>query len=165
VGASALAAKFPGSHVDVKLRDILLRADAGDARARRVIADAGRHLGIALAGLSNLVDPDRVVVGGELAEAGELLLSPLRHALERSTLATASGVPDVVKGDLGERAEVLGAVLFALDSAQMGAGRPDLDARAPPPHAPSRRGPALSAHPQPTKSGRIEAAWPLEFKP
>jgi predicted NBD/HSP70 family sugar kinase len=91
VGASALAAKFPGSHVDVKLRDILLRADAGDATARRVIADAGRHLGIALAGLSNLVDPDRVVVGGELAEAGELLLSPLRHALERSTLATASG--------------------------------------------------------------------------
>jgi hypothetical protein len=63
------------------------------------------------------------VVGGELAEAGELLLSPLRHALERSTLATASGVPDVVKGALGGRAEVLGAVLFALDGAQIVAGR------------------------------------------
>jgi len=125
VGASALAAKFPGSHGDVKLRDILLRAEAGDARALRVIADAGRHLGIALAGLSNLLDPHRIVVGGELAEAGELLLSPLRHALERSTLATASGVPDVVKGELGERAEVLGAVLFAIDRAQITAGRPE----------------------------------------
>lgn len=123
VGASALAAKFPGSHGDVKLRDILLRADAGDALARRVIADAGRHLGIALAGLSNLVDPHRIVVGGELAEAGEMLLSPLRHALERSTLATPAGVPEVVKGELGERAEVLGAVLFAIDRAQIVARR------------------------------------------
>ena len=125
VGASALAAQFPGSHGDVKLRDIVLRADAGDAKARRVIADAGRHLGIALAGLSNLIDPHRIVVGGELAEAGEMLLSPLRHALERSTLATGSGGPEVVKGELGERAEVLGAVLFAIDRAQITAGRPE----------------------------------------
>ena len=123
VGATALAAKFPGSHGEVKLRDIVLRADAGEALARRVIADAGRHLGIALAGLSNLVDPHRIVVGGELAEAGEMLLSPMRHALERSTLATASGVPEVVKGELGERAELLGAVLFAIDRAQITAGR------------------------------------------
>jgi len=125
VGAAALAAQFPGSHGDVKLRDIVLRADSGDARARRVIADAGRHLGIALAGLSNLIDPHRIVVGGELAEAGEMLLSPLRHALERSTLATGSGGPEVVKGALGERAEVLGAVLFAIDGAQITAGRSD----------------------------------------
>jgi len=90
-----------------------------------VIADAGRHLGIALAGLSNLIDPHRIVVGGELAEAGEMLLSPLRHALERSTLATGSGGPEVVKGALGERAEVLGAVLFAIDRAQITAGRSD----------------------------------------
>ncbi|ANP74197.1 transcriptional regulator [Cryobacterium arcticum] len=124
VGASALAARFPAAHGEVRLRDILLRAEAGEARARRVIADAGRHLGIALAGLSNLVDPHRIVVGGELAEAGELLLSPLRHALERSTLATQAGVPEVVKGELGERAEVLGAVLFAIDRAEITAGRP-----------------------------------------
>ncbi|MCU1445444.1 MAG: transcriptional regulator [Cryobacterium sp.] len=139
VGSAALAAKFPGSHVDVTLRDILLRADAGDASARRVIADAGRHLGIALAGLSNLIDPHRIVVGGELAEAGELLLSPLRHALERSTLATAAGVPDVVKGELGERAEVLGAVLFAIDRAEIVAGRFDAGDRAPVAAPPARR--------------------------
>jgi len=129
VGAAALAAKFPGSRGDVKLRDIVRRADAGDDTAVRVIADAGRHLGIALAGLSNLVDPRRIVVGGELAEAGEMLLSPLRHALERSTLATASGGPEVVRGELGERAEVLGAVLFAIERAQIVAVRRDPAAR------------------------------------
>ncbi|TFC06482.1 hypothetical protein E3O42_01585 [Cryobacterium adonitolivorans] len=48
-----------------------------------------------------------------------------RHALERSTLATASGVPEVVKGELGERAEVLGAVLFAIDRAQTTEGQPE----------------------------------------
>ena len=123
VSASALAAKFPGTHGDVKLRDIVLRAESGDARAVRVIMDAGRHLGIALAGLSNLVDPHRIVVGGDLAEAGELLLSPLRHALERSTLATGSGGPEVVQGALGAKAEVLGAVLFAIDRADIVPGR------------------------------------------
>ncbi|MBX0299032.1 ROK family transcriptional regulator [Cryobacterium sp. 1639] len=144
VGAAALAAKFPGSHTQVKLRDIVLRANAGDAAARRVIADAGRHLGVALAGLSNLVDPHRIVVGGELAEADEMLLSPLRHALERSTLATASGVPDVVKGELGERAEVLGAVLYAIDLAHITAGRPSDAARTTGPYPMGIAGPRIS---------------------
>jgi len=97
-----------------RLRDLLLRAEAGDSGAIRAIADAGRHLGSATASLTNLFDPDLVVIGGELAEAGELLLAPLRHSLERSALGTS--IPTVVSGTLGDRATVLGCLAVAIDN-------------------------------------------------
>jgi predicted NBD/HSP70 family sugar kinase len=81
-----------------------------------VIADAGRHIGIAAASLANLFDPELLVIGGELAQAGETLLAPLRHALERSALAGSDGVPDVVQGALGDRAELLGCLALAIDN-------------------------------------------------
>jgi predicted NBD/HSP70 family sugar kinase len=99
-----------------RIRDLLVRAESGDASARRVIADAGRHIGIAAASLCNLFDPELLVIGGELAQAGEILLAPLRHALERSALAGAGGVPEVVQGDLGDRAEVLGCLALAIEN-------------------------------------------------
>jgi predicted NBD/HSP70 family sugar kinase len=99
-----------------RIRDLLLRAESGDASAKRVIADAGRHIGIAAASLANLFDPELLVIGGELAQAGETLLAPLRHALERSALAGSDGVPDVVQGALGDRAELLGCLALAIDN-------------------------------------------------
>ena len=96
------------------MRDLLLRTEAGDSSSARVIADAGRHIGTAAASLTNLFDPDLLVIGGELAEAGELLLSPLRHALEHSALGTT--MPTVVVGALGDRASVLGCLAVAIDN-------------------------------------------------
>ena len=119
VGGPALTELFRASHGELKLRDIVLQAEAGDASCQRVIADAGRHIGIAAASLCNLIDPDRIVIGGELAEAGEILLAPLRHALERSTLSTRGSVPDVVQSELGDKAEVMGAVLAAIDTVRI----------------------------------------------
>ncbi|HWR85939.1 MAG TPA: ROK family transcriptional regulator [Rhodoglobus sp.] len=99
-----------------RLRDIVLRAEEGDAGARRAIADAGRHIGIAAASLANLFDPELIVVGGELAEAGELLLAPMRHALERAAPAGGSHLPELVQSTLGERAELLGCLALAIDN-------------------------------------------------
>lgn len=99
-----------------RLRDIVSRADEGDAGARRAIADAGRHIGIAAAGLANLFDPDLIVVGGELAAAGETLLAPMRHALERAAPAGGTDLPEVVQGTLGDRAELLGCLALAIDN-------------------------------------------------
>jgi hypothetical protein len=56
------------------------------------------------------------VIGGELAQAGETLLAPLRHALERSALAGGEGVPEVVQGELGDRAELLGCLALAIEN-------------------------------------------------
>jgi predicted NBD/HSP70 family sugar kinase len=104
-----------------RIRDLLVRAESGDASARRVIADAGRHIGIAAASLCNLFDPELLVIGGELAQAGEILLAPLRHALDRSALAGPAGVPEVVQGELGDRAEILGCLALAIENVGLAA--------------------------------------------
>lgn len=115
-GGPALLELFRDDPGMQRIRDLLLRADAGEASAKRVIADAGRHIGIAAASLCNLFDPERLVIGGELAQAGETLLAPLRHALERSALAGGEGVPEVVQGELGDRAELLGCLALAIEN-------------------------------------------------
>lgn len=116
-GGPALLELFRGDPGMQRIRDLLLRAEGGDASARRVIADAGRHIGIAAASLCNLFDPERLVIGGELALAGETLLAPMRHALERSVLASSDGsVPLIVQGALGDRAELLGCLALAIDN-------------------------------------------------
>jgi predicted NBD/HSP70 family sugar kinase len=61
--------------------------------------------------------PERVVVGGELVQAGDLLLEPLRATVARSAIAATREVP-VLAGVLGERAEVLGAVALVLRESQ-----------------------------------------------
>jgi predicted NBD/HSP70 family sugar kinase len=115
-GGAALLDLFRDDPGMQRIRDLLLRAESGEPSARRVIADAGRHIGIAAASLSNLFDPERLVIGGELAGAGETLLAPMRHALERSALAGSDGVPEVVQGELGERAEMLGCLALAIEN-------------------------------------------------
>ena len=81
-----------------------------------MIADAGRHIGIAAASLATCSTPSCSSIGGELAQAGETLLAPLRHALERSALAGEHGVPEVVQGELGDRAELLGCLALAIEN-------------------------------------------------
>src|SRR5690606_23998084 len=111
----ALLALFPESEGMQRLGDLLAAADAGVGSAMRVIADAGRHIGIAAASLCNLFDPEVIIVGGELAQAGEILMAPMRHALERSALAAMSGLPEIVGASFGEWAETRGAIAMALD--------------------------------------------------
>lgn len=99
------------------LRDVVDAAVEGDLGCRRVIADAGRSLGIAVAGVCNLLGPERVVIGGDLARAGELLLDPMRETVRRSAIAAVRDVA-LVEGVLGDRAEVLGAVALVLRESQ-----------------------------------------------
>ena len=86
----------------------------GDAGCQRAIADAGTAIGTAVATLCNLFNPHRVVVGGDLGAAGELLLAPLRESLVRGAIRSAAEDVTVVQGELGDRAEVLGAVALVL---------------------------------------------------
>jgi predicted NBD/HSP70 family sugar kinase len=96
------------------LRDVLEMSAAGDQATRRVLADAGRQIGIALANLCNLFNPERVVVGGQLGQAGDVLLDPMREAVGRGAISTAAEAATIVAGRLGERAELLGALALVL---------------------------------------------------
>jgi predicted NBD/HSP70 family sugar kinase len=99
---------------DLTVEGLIAMARDGDPGGRRVIADAGRAVGRVVAGLCNLFNPEMVVVGGELSSAGELLLDPLRESVERYALPAATESLEVVGGELGERANVLGALALAI---------------------------------------------------
>lgn len=114
-GAQAMAELLEPSHGRLlSTGEILDLADHGDVECSRAIADAGRTIGTATGVLCNLVNPGRVIVGGEMGPAGELLLGPLRDALQQTAIRSAYEDVEVVAGELGPRAEVLGALALAL---------------------------------------------------
>jgi predicted NBD/HSP70 family sugar kinase/biotin operon repressor len=97
--------------------DVMARAVDGDPGSRRALADAGRHIGAAVADLCNLINPERIVVGGSMAVAGDVLLDPLREAVGLRAIPSAAEDVRIVPGELGERAELLGAVALVLHEA------------------------------------------------
>lgn len=99
------------------LERLVAAALDGDLGSRRVIADAGRAVGAAAAVLCNLLNPQRLVVGGELAGAGELLLAPIQEALVRQTLPAAVRMVEVVPAELADSAAVRGALAAVVRSA------------------------------------------------
>jgi predicted NBD/HSP70 family sugar kinase len=114
-GGRALIAQVAHAGAGISsVPELIAAARDGDLACTRVLADAGEKLGLALAAVLNILNPDRVVLGGELGAAGELVLASLRERLRRHALASAVSSTTVVQGELGERAEALGAVLLVL---------------------------------------------------
>ncbi|GHD60852.1 ROK family transcriptional regulator [Streptomyces goshikiensis] len=104
-----------GSHgPELTMERVVELAREGDPGCRRVIADVGRHVGSGVASLCNLLNPSRVVLGGSLAEAGELVLAPIRESVGRYAIPSAARQLSVLTGSLGGRAEVLGALALVL---------------------------------------------------
>lgn len=88
-------------------------AHDGDRAARDVIALLGTRLGVGLANIANIFNPQRIVVGGGVVAAGELLLAPAREVLRRRALPPAAEV-EVVRAELGAESGMVGAALLAL---------------------------------------------------
>jgi glucokinase-like ROK family protein len=86
----------------------------GDVVAQQLLADAGRHIGSAVASLINLLNPGRVVLGGGVTKAGAYLLDPLHQAVEERTMRPSRQATQVVLAQLGRRSVALGAVSQAL---------------------------------------------------
>jgi glucokinase len=93
---------------------VVRAARQGDARARRILTTAGDSLGRGVASIVALLNPNLFVIGGGLAEAGELLLAPLRQAAKKWGQPLASRQVRIVRTRLGENIGVLGAAGFAM---------------------------------------------------
>jgi predicted NBD/HSP70 family sugar kinase len=102
---------------DVTVSGLLELARQGDLGCRRVIADAGRAIGQAVSVLLNVLNPELLVVGGDLAAAGDLLLDGVRESVAKAALPSAAEAARVVAGVLGDRAQVLGAIALVVSEA------------------------------------------------
>ena len=89
-----------------------------DAAAQRLIGDAGRALGIAVANLCNILNPECVIVGGDVSAAGDVLLDPMREAVRRNGIPSAVTDFEILAGTLGERAEMLGALALVMHESE-----------------------------------------------
>jgi predicted NBD/HSP70 family sugar kinase len=101
----------------LSLETIVGAARDGDALSVALIEEAGRHLGVAVANLLNLMNPARVVIGGRLASAGDLLLTPLKRAIQDRALWTSIERADVTLTTLGDDHVAIGAATLVLEAA------------------------------------------------
>jgi glucokinase len=93
---------------------ITTAALAGDPFARTLLSRLGQTLGVGIASVAAVVDPDTIVIGGGVADAGELLLAPLRHALtEHLTGGARRPHPEILRASLGNDAGIIGAALLS----------------------------------------------------
>ena len=125
VGAAALTELLRRSHgAEITIGSMIGLARDGDPGCRRVVADAGEVVGRIAAALCNQFNPERFVVGGELALAGDLLLDPMRESIRRYAIPAVADSLTVVAGALGDRAELMGALALVVgQSEQVLSGR------------------------------------------
>jgi glucokinase len=91
------------------------RARAGDARAIEGFRQVGRYLGIGIASMVVVITPDRVVLGGGLAVAADLMLDAIREELRRRVFTTSLDEVEIVTAELGTWAGAIGAAIHGAE--------------------------------------------------
>ncbi len=117
---AALAGRAPrvsvlagGDPEAVRSEHLVKAAEEGDAGALAVIDEFAWWLALGLANLANALDPSVIVLGGGLAEAGELFIGPVRSAFGGLVEAPAARRVEIVLARFGERSGAVGAALLA----------------------------------------------------
>jgi glucokinase len=93
----------------------VVAARGGDTKATEGLAEIGRYLGIGIANMVVVLSPDRVVIGGGIAAAGDLLLGPIRDELRRRVQTTSLDEVEIVTAELGTWAGAIGAAIHGAE--------------------------------------------------
>jgi predicted NBD/HSP70 family sugar kinase len=103
-----------GATSGADLPALLAALAAGDPVARAVLAEVGAHVGAVLAAVCGAVGPSTIVIGGELAEAGDALFGPVERALDRHLMPAARPWATLRRAALGEAGGALGGIALVL---------------------------------------------------
>lgn len=104
-----------GDAAKITRQIVVEAARSGDPKAVEVLRRSGEWIGSGLANVVNLLNPEVIVVGGELLEqAGDLILGPVREAVYRGTFTVLGNELEVVGTALGETSWLIGAVTLVL---------------------------------------------------
>lgn len=119
-GESSLLLELPSGQ-SITAKDVGLAAEKGDTLARRIVTECGDWLGVALAILVDILNPERIVIGGLAMRLGDLLLEPARRKLAEEALQPSVAVCQVVPAALGESIGDVAALCIAMDAANRSA--------------------------------------------
>jgi glucokinase len=113
---SRLYERFRAHPEELSCLDVFAAAREGDGVAGAIVSRGVAALGAAMAGIAAALDPDLFLVGGQIAEAGEALLEPLRRDLHRRTSRLLRRRIPIRRAALGERAGIAGAAALGWDA-------------------------------------------------
>ena len=113
-GYSTLLAEPLRQQGRLTARDVAVAAERGDALAIRIVHDTGCRLGEALAILVDILNPQRIVIGGLALRLGESLLGPARAAMKMEALSASASLCQVVAAALGEQIGDIAAICVAM---------------------------------------------------
>jgi glucokinase-like ROK family protein len=114
-GRRTLLSEIPLEKIDA--HDVAEAARRGDLHAQEILKRAGTFIGIAIAGLINLFNPSIIVIGGGVAQVGDILTNPIRQAVHERAMRASEQSVRITTGMLGRRALLIGATIQAINIA------------------------------------------------
>jgi glucokinase len=114
-GKGARIAEMANENEPPTAETVQRAAREGDPEARRIIEEAGHYLGVGLANLVNIFNPELIIIGGGLTNMGRMLLDPARQVVRREPFAQARADVRIVRAALGDRVGALGAAALAME--------------------------------------------------
>ncbi|MBF8184677.1 ROK family transcriptional regulator [Nonomuraea sp. K274] len=115
-GGGSMAAALRASGIEAEgSRDVVALMRAGDLRATRLVRQAGREVGTVMASIVNFFNPSVIVIGGDVAEAGEQVLAGVRETIYSRSLPLATQHLGIRVSQLGDRAGVMGAAVMVVE--------------------------------------------------
>lgn len=100
---------------DIDIKTIFEAGKKGDKLCRNVLARAGHYLGVGIANLVNLLNPEMIIFGGHMVEAQDLLLKPVERAIKTQALEVSCQSLKIEISKLGDTAGVLGGAILVLE--------------------------------------------------
>ncbi len=110
---SSLTEMVEGKIENITAEKVGVAAQGGDSLALEVISKAATYLGVGMVNLVNIFNPEMIIVGGGVAQMGDLLLEPARQVVKERAFQLSARAVRIVSAQLGDSAGVLGAAVFA----------------------------------------------------
>lgn len=111
-GKSTKFREMAGADGEITPYIVAKAAEAGDPVAKRIFQIVGEYVGMGLVSVINLLNPEKVIIGGGVAEAGELLFEPIRKTVMERAMVVARESVEIVPALLGNSAGVIGASML-----------------------------------------------------
>lgn len=99
---------------NVTAKEVFIEAERGDKVSKEILNDALSYLGIGISNIANSFDPDKIIIGGGVSEAGKIVFDKIDEEMQRRCLTTIYNHCKVEKALLGGKAGVLGAAALAI---------------------------------------------------
>jgi glucokinase len=98
---------------NITAREVSIAAYNGDALAKKIVLEAATYLGIGMANVVNIFNPDMIIIGGGVSKMGELLFKPVRQQVFKRSFGLPAQTAVIIPSKLGDVAGLIGANIFA----------------------------------------------------